>query len=124
MESRQSKSFVVEIENGSNNGSLRNLTLDSGIYTKMQVINRYNNNLNIPVEIRIVSRNQDILETVDVRAIEPSGGGLDFYDAKAPIEINGNNSIDIYITTAKNVVATADEPSNYYVVFWKDPKSC
>lgn len=104
----------IDIDINTASGQQRSLKLDEGVYSRFQVINRFNNNLDVPVEIEIVADGHDVVQKVDLRALETAGG--DFYESKAPIHINGRQNLDIYLTAASDLAAAG----SYQIVFWKE----
>lgn len=110
---RQLERFNIDIDAGTRTAELRSLKLDNGTYTAIQVINRFNTNLDIPVEIQVKATNEDAIPRVDIRALEPAGG--DFFESKAPVQITGSDSVDITLTAASNLAVDG----SYQIIFWK-----
>ena len=110
---RKLERFNIDIAANSALGELRSLKLNDGEYTRMQVINRKNNNLAVPVEIEIIANGQAVVESVDLRALEAAGG--DFYESKAPVYLKGGQNVDIYLKGA----GALPEEGSYQVIFWK-----
>jgi hypothetical protein len=111
---RHLQRFNIDIPQGSNTGELRSLKMDAGEYTRMQIINRFNTNVNTPIEIQVQANSQDVVPKVDTRALDVAGG--DFYESKAPVYVTGSETVDIYLTAA-SALTTA---GSYQVIFFKE----
>jgi hypothetical protein len=115
---RRLENTQIDIAIGSKQGEHRGFKLNDGIYNRFQIINRYNNNLNVPVQILIVQNGYDLVQRVDTRSLIFQS--LNFYDSKAPIEVNGSQKLDIYLFVPTNLV----EESSFEVIFWKEEEKC
>lgn len=111
--------FNIDIATGSRSKRLPSIKLDAGVYNGIQVINRFNNNLDKAIEIEITDgTGREVLPSVDTRYLEPAGGT--FNDSKADIRLQGNQNINIELTAHENL----DADGSYQVIFIKDLQQC